>query len=236
MPSNDFIVPLCNEPVRVLYADDQLLFIDKPTGLLSVPGKLAANKDCLISRVQQGHNVIGEQSGKMANDAYPEARIVHRLDMDTSGVMVLALNADCHRALSRQFEQRQTEKQYCAKVFGLVADDYGSIELPIISDWPNRPLQKICADTGKHAITRYQVISRNQADQSSRLLLKPVTGRSHQLRIHLAAIDHPILGCSFYAHPQARSASKRLLLHASQLTINHPINDKALTINSPAPF
>lgn len=235
MPANDFIVPFCSEPIRVLYADQHLLFVDKPSGLLSVPGKHPDNKDCLISRVQQGEKMMGDNIDVQLT-GYPEARIVHRLDMDTSGVMVLALNADCHRALSRQFEQRQTEKQYHATVFGVVAEDHGRIELPIIGDWPNRPLQKVCADSGKSALTHYQVISRNTADNSSRLLLKPVTGRSHQLRIHLAEIGHPILGCSFYAHSQALNAAARLLLHASLLTLNHPVSGDAVTISSPTPF
>lgn len=235
MPSNDFIVPFCNSPVRILYTDQQLLFVDKPSGLLSVPGKHPANKDCLISRVQLGENLVHDGSNDIQS-GYPEARIVHRLDMDTSGVMVVALNADCHRALSRQFEQRQTEKHYRAVVYGVIENDEGRIELPIIGDWPNRPLQKICTDTGKPALTDYQVLSRNRTDNSSQLLLKPVTGRSHQLRVHLAAIGHPILGCSFYAHSQALASSARLLLHASLLTLTHPISGKAITINCPAPF
>lgn len=235
MPSNDFIVPFCSSPVRILYADHQLLFVDKPSGLLSVPGKHPDNKDCLISRIQLGENLAHDGSDDKQS-GYPEARIVHRLDMDTSGVMVIALNADCHRALSRQFEQRQTKKHYHAAVYGVVEDDDGRIELPIIGDWPNRPLQKVCTDTGKPALTHYQVLSRNRTNNSSQLLLKPVTGRSHQLRIHLAAIGHPILGCSFYAHPQALAGSARLLLHASLLTLSHPLSGEAITITSPAPF
>lgn len=235
MPPNDFIVPFCDEPIRILYADQQLLFVDKPSGLLSVPGKHPDNKDCLISRVQQGEKLI-DNNNDTPLAGYPEARIVHRLDMDTSGVMVLALNAECHRALSRQFEQRQTEKQYHATVFGVVANDHGCIELPLIADWPNRPLQKVCVDSGKPALTHYDVIGRNTANHSSQLRLKPITGRSHQLRIHLAAIGHPILGCSFYAHPQALAASARLLLHASLLTLHHPVSGECLTIDCPAPF
>ena len=150
--------------------------------------------------------------------------------------MVLALNADCHRALSRQFEQRQTRKEYSATVFGLPEQNQGSIELPIITDWPNRPLQKICDENGKPALTHYEVLSRDPANNNSQLLLKPVTGRSHQLRIHLAEIGHPILGCSFYAHETAFKASSRLLLHASLLEINHPGTESLLTITCPSPF
>ncbi len=211
LPNNDqaFIVPLCREDFTLLYEDDDLLLVNKPSGLLSVPGKHPANKDCLISRVQANH---------------PEARIVHRLDMDTSGIMVIALNADCHRALNRLFSDREVSKTYEAKVFGLVEKESGVIELPLICDWPNRPKHKVDFEQGKKAITHFKVMSREVKKNTTRVLLTPVTGRSHQLRIHLAELGHPILGCSFYAHPQARVMSERLLLHAARLEFVHPVS------------
>ena len=219
--SNDFIVPYCEAPVKLLYQDADILLVDKPSGLLSVPGRHPKNKDCLISRIQQD---------------FPEARIVHRLDMDTSGIMVLALNTESHRHLSKQFEQRKTQKTYTAIVFGLIEDDNGSIELPIITDWPNRPLQKIDFKDGKHALTHYEVLKRDVRLEQTRLLLTPITGRSHQLRIHLAEINHPILGCSFYAHKEALSQANRLLLHATTLELNHPVTGELIKQNCPCPF
>ncbi len=186
-----------------------------------MPGRHPANHDCLITRVQQ---------------QYPQARIVHRLDMDTSGIMVLGLDADSHRALSKQFEQRQIKKEYIAVVYGLLEEADGTIELPMIGDWPRRPRQKVDFDEGKQASTLYRRLSLNPAEHSSRVELRPLTGRSHQLRVHMAEIGHPILGCNFYAHEQARQQSKRLLLHTSRLTLNHPRNAEILNWQSPSPF
>lgn len=214
-------MPHCTESVHTLYQDKHILLVNKPSGLLSVPGRHPANKDCLISRVQLDH---------------PDAKIVHRLDMDTSGIMVLALNADSHRHLSRQFEQRQTDKTYTAVAFGLVEQDKGSIDLPIITDWPKRPLQKIDFEQGKQALTHYEVIERCEVSQQSRLLLTPITGRSHQLRIHLAEIGHPILGCDFYAHEQALGMAERLMLHATTLSFKHPETGQLIAGESPCPF
>jgi len=215
----DFIVPPCYESVEMLHIDDSFLLINKPSGLLSVPGKNPLNSDCLISRVQQD---------------YPEARIVHRLDMDTSGIMVLAIGADSHRALSKQFEQRLTHKEYTAVVYGVVEKDDGAIELPLICDWPNRPRQMVCHENGKKALTHYEVLERLK--DRTRLLLKPVTGRSHQLRVHTMAIGHPILGCEFYAGEVAFAMAERLQLHATRLNINHPITGERIEGYSPAPF
>ena len=215
-----FIVPFCKEDVDILYQDDDLLLVNKPSGLLSVPGRHPDNKDCLISRVQK---------------KYPTARIVHRLDMDTSGIMVLALNADSHRHLNRQFEQRKTEKYYEAIVHGILENDEGEIDLPICCDWPNRPLQKVDYHNGKSAQTRYEIISRDSVNNTTRVKLKPVTGRSHQLRIHLASIGHPILGCSFYGK-SVQHLAERLLLHACTLCITHGSTRAMLQGNSPTPF
>ena len=216
-----FIVPPCQQAVDILWQDEHLLLINKPSGLLSVPGKHEANKDCVISRVQQD---------------FPEARIVHRLDMDTSGIMVLALTADCHRALNRLFAERHVSKHYEAVVFGQCEQTAGTVELPLICDWPNRPKQKVDHEHGKAATTNYEVLSTDSTAHSSRVLLKPVTGRSHQLRVHMAAIGHPVLGCNFYAHEQAKAMAPRLLLHAKTLRFSHPITAEAIKGYSPCPF
>ena len=215
----DFIVPPCHEAVEILHVNASFLLVNKPSGLLSVPGKNPLNSDCLISRVQPD---------------YPEARIVHRLDMDTSGIMVLAIGADNHRALSKQFEQRLTHKEYTAMVYGQVDNDNGAIELPLICDWPNRPKQMVCRENGKQALTHYEVLER--LEDRTRLRLKPVTGRSHQLRVHSMAIGHPILGCEFYAHTKAVNMAPRLQLHSTRLHINHPLTGERIQGYSPAPF
>src|SRR5690606_34602489 len=176
-----------------------LLLVNKPSGLLSVPGRHPRNRDCLISRLQA---------------QWPEALIVHRLDMDTSGIMVIALNKEVHANLSRQFQQRQVTKQYDALVFGLVAQDSGAVDAPLITDWPNRPLQKICYEQGKAALTRYRVLQRDEQSNRSHLLLEPLTGRSHQLRVHMRELGHPILGDSFYGCPTSKAMASRLMLHA----------------------
>lgn len=217
MSKATFIVPHCKEHVQIHHRDDALLVVDKPAGLLSVPGRHPANKDCLISRLQH---------------QFPEARIVHRLDMATSGLMVIALNKDSHRLLSRLFEQRQVEKHYLARVAGRLEQDEGLIDLPLACDWPNRPRQHINFDWGKPAQTLYRCLSRDE--DSSLLELAPITGRSHQLRVHCASIGHPILGCEFYAPPPARQAAPRLLLHACELSFIHPQTGERLRIQSPA--
>ncbi len=214
-----YIVPRCDEPVDILYQDDHLLFVHKPPFLLSVPGRHPLNKDCMITRIQEHH---------------PSATVVHRLDLDTSGLLVVPLEKSVHSHISRQFQERRVEKAYEAIVFGVLADDEGEIDLPIATDWPNRPLQKICYERGKQALTRYTVLSRDS--DRTRLLLKPTTGRSHQLRIHLASIGHPILGCDLYAHAEALSMSPRLLLHASQLGLEHPATGEWIEQNSPPEF
>lgn len=217
--ATEFIVPACNESHRILYEDDDLLAVSKPAGLLSVPGRHPANRDSLISRIQQ---------------QYPDALIVHRLDMATSGLMLIARNKDSHRRLSQQFERRQISKQYHAVVSGCVAPAQGMIDLPLACDWPRRPRQHINFAHGKSAQTLYECLRRN--DSQSTLLLSPITGRSHQLRVHCASIGHPILGCEFYAHEKARQASARLLLHASALYLHHPSSGKAIQFNCPPPF
>ena len=192
--------------MEILYADEHLLFVHKPPLLLSIPGRHPANADCVISRLRR---------------VYPSASIVHRLDLDTSGIMVIPLRREIHSHISRQFQARRVKKAYHAVVFGEVSPDEGEIDLPIAPDWSNRPRQKICQLKGK---TRYRVLDRSAG--RSRLLLSPETGRSHQLRIHLAEIGHPILGCDLYAHSEALAASHRLLLHASYLGFEHPADGR----------
>ncbi|MEM0955378.1 MAG: pseudouridine synthase [Pseudomonadota bacterium] len=203
--SEVYIVPRCERPVDIVYEDELLLFVHKPHLLLSVPGRHPLNKDCMITRIQQTH---------------PSATVVHRLDLDTSGLMVVPLTKPAHSHISRQFQERAVSKAYEAIVFGDMPVDSGEIDLPIATDWPNRPLQKICYERGKQALTRYRVLERKHGN--TRLLLEPTTGRSHQLRIHLASIGYPILGCDLYAHPEALAASDRLLLHATRLGLQHP--------------
>jgi tRNA pseudouridine32 synthase / 23S rRNA pseudouridine746 synthase len=200
-----YIVPHSQEATRILYEDTDLLLVRKPDLLLSIPGRHPLNKDCLITRLQQD---------------YPSATIVHRLDLDTSGIMIIPLNKPTHAHISRQFQERKVEKSYHAVVFGEVADDSGTIELPIRCDWENRPLQMVDHEQGKHALTHYQVLERF-ADRT-RVLLKPVTGRSHQLRIHMRELGHPILGCDMYAHAEALAMADRLLLHATTIGFEHP--------------
>ena len=205
-------MPHSQEEIRILYKDADLLLVRKPDLLLSIPGRHPLNKDCLITRLQQD---------------YPTASIVHRLDLDTSGIMIIPLNKPTHAHISRQFQERRVEKSYHAVVFGVVDQDAGEIELPIRCDWENRPLQMIDHEQGKHALTRYEVLKRMK--DRTRMLLKPVTGRSHQLRIHMRELGHPILGCDMYAHEEALKMADRMLLHASFIGFEHPTTGEWLT-------
>ncbi|MEM1112111.1 MAG: pseudouridine synthase [Pseudomonadota bacterium] len=214
-----YIVPHSQEEILILHEDDDLLLVRKPDLLLSVPGRHPLNKDCLITRLQ-------------AN--YPSASIVHRLDLDTSGIMAVPLNREAHAHISRQFQQRQVDKTYTAIVFGEPAEDEGEIELPIAPDWPNRPRQMICHERGKSALTRYRVVTR--LGDRSRVELSPVTGRSHQLRIHMRELGHPILGCDMYAHDEALAMADRLMLHATRLQFTHPRSGGPLAGVSEPPF
>ncbi len=200
----------------VLHLDDDLLVLNKPSGLLSVPGKGPDQADCLEARVRSVH---------------PDALIVHRLDRDTSGVFIMAMNPKAQRHLGLQFERRHLSKTYQAIVSGSVASDEGEIDLPLIADWPNRPKQKVCHKTGKPALTHWRVISRNET--STRLELAPHTGRSHQLRVHLKELGHPILGDPLYGDATAAS---RLLLHAHTLTVRHPSGGAVKTFCAEVPF
>ena len=206
-------------PLAVLHADQDLLVVDKPSGLLSVPGKPAEHADCLETRVRA---------------AYPDALLIHRLDLETSGVMVFALNRRAQRIINRQFEQRIVRKTYLAVVAGEVAGEDGVIDLPLIADWPRRPMQKVCFETGKPARTRWRVLSRGTG--RTRLELAPETGRSHQLRVHLKELGHPILGDPFYAPEALYRAAPRLLLHAQALDLRHPEDGRWERWEAPSPF
>lgn len=207
-----------NEPITVLHDDGVVLAVEKPAGLLSVPGKGPELADCLIARLTR---------------AFPTVRLVHRLDRDTSGVMVFALTEHAQKSLGQQFEARKTQKRYVARVAGRLAPDRGRVDLPLTVDWPNRPRQMVCHDTGREAITDWRVKSASEAE--SRVALKPITGRSHQLRIHMLALGHPILGDPLYA-PETAAEHPRLMLHAETLRISHPETGKGLRFRAPPPF
>jgi tRNA pseudouridine32 synthase/23S rRNA pseudouridine746 synthase len=205
--------------LAVLYADTHLIAVDKPSGLLSVPGRGEDKADCALSRAQA---------------IYPDALTVHRLDMATSGLLLLARGKEMQRALSGLFERGEISKRYIADVWGAPSPVDGQISLPLITDWPNRPLQKVDHEIGKPSVTRFDTLRASGA--SARLILTPLTGRSHQLRVHLAEIGHPILGDEFYAHAQALAAAPRLALHAASLSFLHPATGEPLRLDSPCPF
>lgn len=212
--------------INIVYQDDDIVVLNKPSELLSVPGKALEHKDSLENRVKS---------------VYPTAVIVHRLDMATSGIIVMALNKAAQRDINQQFANRQTEKSYIAKVYGRVEQDSGTIDLPLICDWPNRPKQMVCYENGKPAKTHYQVIKRytqknSERDTYTKVLLIPVTGRSHQLRVHMLSLGHPILGDRLYANEHALSMATRLQLHAETLVLTHPTSKDKVTFHSPCPF
>lgn len=205
----------------ICYQDKHLLIINKPAGLLSVPGRGDDKQDCLISRIQT---------------EYPDALIVHRLDMSTSGLMVIALGKELERDLSILFQKRVVNKKYIAVVDGKVSPATGEVNLPLITDWPNRPKQKVDFETGKPSQTQYVVLSYDELNNTTRLELTPLTGRTHQLRVHMQALKHAILGDELYANNNAVEKSPRLLLHASYLSFQHPVTGKLLEGNSEPEF
>ena len=216
----DFIYqPPMSPYLDIIYQDNDIVVINKASGILSVPGRLPEHQDCLERRVQR---------------VLPTATIVHRLDMATSGLMLMALNKPSHVAISRQFEKRQTQKRYIARVYGHVKEDQGSVDLPLICDWPNRPKQMVDHDYGKAALTHYKVLSKEEI--STLVELTPVTGRSHQLRVHMLALGHPILGDRLYAHDDALALSSRLQLHALNIEFNHPTTQARINFTANCPF
>ncbi|MDO3386580.1 RluA family pseudouridine synthase [Gilvimarinus sp. SDUM040013] len=207
--------------VSIIWQDADLLVVNKPSGLLTVPGRGPDKQDCLINRLLVD---------------YPNSRIVHRLDQPTSGLVLVPQNHHAHKTLGKQFEQRQISKRYLAVVGGLLEQDQGDIELPLICDWPNRPRQMVDFANGKHALTRYRVIARDNEKRRTRVALTPVTGRSHQLRVHMQALGHPILGDNFYATQTLRDASERLLLHAEWISFAHPVTGDTVSLECPSEF
>ena len=216
----DFIYqPPMSPYLDIIYRDNDIVVLNKSSGLLSVPGRLDEHKDCLQHRVQR---------------VLPSATIVHRLDMATSGIMVMALNKAAHVDISRQFEKRLTKKLYIARVYGKIENCTGSVNAPLICDWPNRPKQKVDLQQGKPSITHYRLIDYDE--HTSLVELTPITGRSHQLRVHMLSIGHPIIGDRLYAHSKALQLSTRLKLHAKVLSLSHPVSQKDLTFGVDTPF
>ena len=207
--------------LELAHVDAHCLVAIKPSGLLSVPGRGEHGQDCLAARVQS---------------AYPDALVVHRVDMSTSGLMLFARGADAQRSLSRAFAERAVSKRYVAVVCGCMAAPHGEIDLPLCADWPNRPRQKVDTERGRPSLTRYRVLGYDTGRDTTRLKLEPVTGRAHQLRVHLLAIGHPILGDALYAPPDVQARAERLLLHASALRFTHPVSGATLRFESVAPF
>ncbi|AOY01709.1 RluA family pseudouridine synthase [Jeongeupia sp. USM3] len=211
-------LPPADTGLNLVHADSSLLVVDKPAGLLTVPGRGDDKADCLSARVQS---------------VYPDALVIHRLDMATSGLVVFGRGLDAQRRLGSAFEHRRVVKRYVAVVRGLVVDDAGEIDLPLAADWPSRPRQKVDFEAGKRALTRFTVLSREPLADCSRVALEPLTGRTHQLRVHLMAIGHPILGDTLYG---AAERAPRLLLHAQSLVLPHPDDGRLIEFESPAPF
>ena len=206
------------DPPVILHADHEVLVVDKQSGLLSVPGRGEDKADCLIERLR---------------GAFPTVLLVHRLDLDTSGVMVFALTPHAQRHLSKQFEDRKTKKTYIARVAGRVTEKTGTVDLPLIVDWPNRPRQKVDFAEGRPAQTDWRVV--RASDTETRIRLMPLTGRSHQLRVHMAETGHPILGDPLYASGAAAD-HPRLMLHAESLRFKHPESGVQLNFSVKAPF
>ncbi|WP_050526947.1 pseudouridine synthase [Pseudorhodobacter aquimaris] len=213
-----FIYTPPDTPLSVLFADEHIVVADKPSGLLSVPGRGEDRQDCLIGRLRE---------------VYPDILLVHRLDLDTSGVMIFGRTKAAQGFLGQQFEKRLTKKIYLARVWGEVAEDTGRVDLPLIVDWPNRPRQHVNFETGKPSITDWRALKRGNGE--TRMKLTPQTGRSHQLRVHMQAIGHPILGDPLYA-TGAAADFPRLMLHADSLKIRHPETEAAMNFSAPCPF
>ena len=214
------IQPLPHCPIQIVYQDSALMVLNKPAGLLSVPGRGADKQNALSTHIQA---------------LYPDALVVHRLDQATSGLMAMARHIKVQRDLSRAFEKRQIHKEYVAIVHGTLQTHSGEINLPVMADWPRRPLQKVDHIHGKAALTRWRVLARDAAANTTRLLLEPITGRTHQLRVHLSAIGHPIVGDTLYGGVPAAAAG-RMLLHAQAMQLAHPVSQAALHLHSSAPF
>ena len=222
VPDADVYRPPPDVGLDVLHVEDAFVVLSKPAGLLSEPGRGPDKRDSLLIRAQA---------------VWPDARIVHRLDMLTSGVIVLAREALAHASLSEAFREREVDKRYEALVHGRPARDEGEIDLPLVVDWPNRPRQVVCHDTGKPSLTHYRVVGETAVGGVgllTRIALAPVTGRTHQLRVHLASLGCPIAGDPFYG--LADDPSPRMMLHACRLDLPHPLTGEPLSFESPVPF
>jgi len=219
--ADPFIVPVCSEEIEILYQDESILLINKPGNLLTLSGKHPLNKDSVHFRLVKD---------------FPTATVVHRLDFGTSGILVVALNKAVNGNIGKQFQDRSVNKQYMAMLDGHLPEDEGCISYPITKDKLHFPLQKICFETGKNAQSHYQVVERLEEPKTTRVIFKPVSGRTHQLRIHSREIGHPILGCDLYADDAAYFKAKRLMLHASHIEFDHPVTGKKVKGYCPCPF
>lgn len=216
-----FVASFCEEQIEILYQDPHLLLINKPSGLLSLSGKNPLNRDSVHFRLVA---------------QFPNALMVHRLDFGTSGIMVVALNKAVNRALTKQFQERQIVKTYVSLLDGHLELDEGVIDIPLAKDPPNFPLQKVCLATGKLAQSHYEVLARLDNPPRSRVLFEPITGRTHQLRIHSRELGHAILGCDLYGSPRTQHMAKRLLLHALTLDFEHPVTGEHISGYAPCAF
>ncbi len=218
---DNFIAPPCHAEIEILFQDEHLLLINKPSGLLSLSGKNPLNKDSVHFRLVQD---------------YPTATLLHRLDFGTSGIMIVALNKTVNAEIGKQFQLGLVDKTYTAVLYGHLMEDRGLIEYPIAKDIDNFPLQKICYETGKKAVTQYQVIERLDNPLRTRVLFVPLTGRTHQLRIHSRELGHPILGCDLYKNAESYSMAERLLLHATSIEFSHPVTQEKIQGVCPSLF
>jgi tRNA pseudouridine32 synthase / 23S rRNA pseudouridine746 synthase len=216
-----FVAPPCHAEISILFQDEHLLLVNKPSGLLSLSGKNPLNKDSVHYRLVQD---------------FPGATLVHRLDFGTSGIMIVALNKAVNAFIGKQFQEGKVSKTYTALLYGHLQHDKGVIEFPIAKDMDNFPLQKICYETGKKAITQYQVIEYLENPACTRILFTPISGRTHQLRIHSCEIGHPILGCDLYTTGEAFAMAERLMLHATTIEFIHPATQTIIKGLCPCPF
>lgn len=218
---DNFVAPVCHEQIEILFQDEDILLINKPSGLLSLSGKNPLNKDSVHFRLVQ---------------QFPTVTMVHRLDFGTSGIMLLAFNKAANANLTRQFQARTVEKNYVAILDGHLAEDEGEIDAPIARDKSNFPLLKVCFDNGKQALSHYCVLARLNNPPRSRVLFTPRTGRTHQLRLHSREIGHPILGCDLYGSERTHALANRLLLHALSIGFDHPVTDERMLFSCDHPF
>ena len=225
---DDFVAPLCSDVVSILYQDDDILLINKPSGLLSLSGKNPLNLDSVHYRLLQGQDGV--------SPAFAQAKLPHRLDFGTSGIMVVGLHADAAQHLNKQFQAGSIQKHYLAMLEGWLSDDQGQITAAIAKDKNLFPRVKICQSSGKASVSEYNVLQRLEQPQRSLVRFTPLTGRTHQLRIHSLAIGHPILGCDLYSSEQSEQLAERLLLHASDLYFQHPRTGERMHGRCPCPF